>query len=169
MSDRAFVILGLGATLLAGCGAGSPLHAPVDTARIVDAIKTDEVYWNADWRSGDAGRLAAHYAPDAVVMAPGAPAAAGTAATRAVLDQAVGQTGFALTFASDRVDVAASGDLAAAHGHYRQTSTDPKTGAAVTETGSYVTVYKPGTDGVWKAVWDINTPEGTTPPPQPPP
>jgi uncharacterized protein (TIGR02246 family) len=171
MTARAVLLACLGAGLLASCGPGAPLHPPVDTAKVVDAIKTDEVHWNEDWRSGDAGKLAAHYSPDAVVMAPGYPAAAGSAAIRTMLDQVAGQPGFTLTFSSDRVDVAASGDLATTHGAYKQTSTDAKTGALVTETGSYVTVYKPGADGAWKAVLDINTPGGApkSAPPAPTP
>jgi uncharacterized protein (TIGR02246 family) len=166
MTARAVVFACLGALMLAGCGPGGALRAPVDTAKIVDAIKADEVHWNADYRAQDADRVASHYAPDAVAMYPGVAAAVGTAAIRAASQQAFADPRFGVTFESDRVDVAASGDLAAAHGSYSQTATDPKTGAAVTETGSYVTVYKPGPDGIWRAVWDISTPgvAATAPP-----
>ncbi len=67
---------------------------------------------------------------------------------------------FALTFASDQVEVARSGDLAVTHGSFTQTATDPDTKAVLTRKGSYVTVYKPQGGGVWKAVWDIMTPDG---------
>src|SRR5215472_4041390 len=72
MPARAVPLACLGALLLTGCD-GVGQTRPVDTARIVDAIKTDEVHWNADYRSGDAGRIARHYAPDAVAMHPGYP------------------------------------------------------------------------------------------------
>lgn len=157
MPARAVPLACLGALLLVGCDAAS-LKRPVDTAKIVDAIKTDEVHWNADWKSGDAARLAAHFAPDAVVMPAGASPLVGTAAIQAATSQLIGQPGFRFAFTSDRVDVAASGDLAATHGSYRMTTEDPKTGAPVTEAGSYVSVYKPGANGVWKAVWDITAP-----------
>jgi ketosteroid isomerase-like protein len=144
---------------LSACGPKSPpAKAAVDTARIVDAIKTDEVHWNSDYKNGDAGMLAAHYAAGATLMVPGAAPMVGTAAIKAGLAQAVADKAFTLTFASDKVDVSASGDLAAARGSYTQTATDPKTKAVVTEKGSYVTVYRPQSDGVWKAVWDINAP-----------
>ena len=68
-----------------------------------------------------------------------------------------------MTFSSDRVRVAASGDLAVAHGAYKETTTDPRTGSPVTTIGSYVTVYKPDASGVWRAVWDISTPAGPSP------
>ncbi|MHB8528043.1 MAG: YybH family protein [Caulobacteraceae bacterium] len=148
----------LTAALAACAPAGAPPRSAVDTAKIVDAIKTDEVRWNADYKSGDPARIAAHYAPNAVLMIADTPPAVGTAAIESTLKQATGDPAFGLTFASDKVDVAASGDLAAARGTYRLTATDPKTRTVVTATGSYVTVFKPRPDGTWKAVWDINTP-----------
>ena len=157
MSSRAVLLACLGALLLVGCDRPAR-KGPVDTAKIVDAIKTDEVHWNADWKSGDAARLAAHFAPNAVVMSSGSPPLVGTAAIQSATSQLIGQPGFAFAFVSDRVDVAASGDLAASRGSYRMTTEDPKTGDAVTEAGSYVTVYKPGANGVWRAVWDITAP-----------
>jgi uncharacterized protein (TIGR02246 family) len=158
MRARAIVVVCLGGVLMSGCGFAEKPRPVVDTAKIVDAIKTDEVHWNADWRSGDAARLAAHYAPEAVMMVPGTAPVVGQAAIRAALDAVVSHPGFSVTFSSDRVRVAGSGDLAAAHGTYRQVSPDPNSGAAVTQTGSYVIVYKPSADGHWRAVWDINTP-----------
>lgn len=147
------------ALALGACAAKSPpARTQVDTARIVDAIKTDEVHWNSDYKSGDAGLLARHYAADATLMIPGAAPLVGTAAIRAALGQALEDKAFTLTFASDKVDVSASGDMAAARGSYTQTATDPKTNAVVTEKGSYVTLYRPQSDGVWKAIWDINAP-----------
>jgi uncharacterized protein (TIGR02246 family) len=135
----------------------------VDTAKIVDAVKTDEVHWNADYKSGDAARVAAHFAPDAVAMYPGYPVAVGVAAIRKANEQGFTDPKYGLTFSSDRVAVAASGDLAVAHGAYRETTTDPKSGEPVTTNGSYVTVYKPNAAGIWKVVWDINTPSAAPP------
>ncbi|MBA3811579.1 MAG: DUF4440 domain-containing protein [Caulobacteraceae bacterium] len=158
-------ILGLCAAAAVGACAPAtspPAKASADTAKIVDAIKTDEVHWNADYKSGDPARIAAHYAPGAVLMVPGVPPAIGAGAIEAVEKQAIGDPGFTLAFSSDKVDVAASGDLAVAHGTYKQTTTNPKTKAVDSESGSYVTLYKPGADGSWKAVWDINTPGPAT-------
>ena len=157
MPARAVLFACLGALLLVACNRAAPKR-PVDTAKIVDAIKTDEVHWNADWKSGDAARLVAHFAPDAVVMPAGSPPLVGTAAIQSAANQLISRPGFHYAFVSDRVDVAASGDLAASHGSYRMTADDPRTGAPVTEAGSYVTVYKPAANGVWRAVWDITAP-----------
>ncbi|MEO8812586.1 MAG: DUF4440 domain-containing protein [Caulobacteraceae bacterium] len=150
---------------LVACSAASPHSRGIDTAKIVDAIKTDEVHWNADWKSGNPAKVAAHYAPDAVLMVPGLAPMVGSAAILKGIDETFEQPGFTMTFASDRVDVARSGDLAAARGSYKTTMNDAKTGAPTIESGTYVTVYKPQPGGAWKAVWDINTPGIPAPPP----
>jgi ketosteroid isomerase-like protein len=162
MFARAVVLACLGALFLGACE-GAEHRRSVDTAKIVDAIKIDEIHWNADYKSGDAARVAAHYAPDAVAMNAGYPATVGVAAITKLNEQAFTDAKYALTFSSDRVEVAASGDLAVSHGSYKVTTTDPKTGQPVTATGSYVTVYKPDAAGVWKAVWDINAPSAAAP------
>ena len=47
------------AMALTACGANTPRARPTaDTAKIVDAIKTDEVHWNSDYKKGDAAVLA---------------------------------------------------------------------------------------------------------------
>lgn len=147
-----------GAWLTACSPAGPPATRPMNTAKIVDAIKIDEVHWNADWKSGSPAVITAHYAPNAVLMVPGAAPRVGSAAIQDGIGEVLEDAGHSLTFASDKIDVAASGDLAVARGTYSETSTDPTTKALVTARGAYVTVYKPGANGAWKAVWDINTP-----------
>jgi ketosteroid isomerase-like protein len=142
-----------------GCTpAAQPDKPTVDTAKIIDAIKADEVHWNADWQARDDAKIASHYTPRAILMISQTPVATGEAAIQATVRQALADPAFTLTFASDKVDVAASGDLAAARGSYKLTATDPKTKAVTTETGTFVTVYKPQKDGTWKAIWDIAAP-----------
>jgi len=142
-----------------GCApAGAPDKPAVDTAKIIDAIKADEVHWNADWQARDDAKITSHYTPRAILMISQTPVATGEAAIEAAIKQALADPGFSLTFSSDKVDVAASGDLAAARGSYHLTATDPKTKAVTTETGTFVTVYKPQKDGTWKAIWDITAP-----------
>ena len=148
------ILLAVSAALLLGACGEKPAaaKAPLDTAKIVDAIKTDEVHWNSDWKSGDAGMVARHYADTATVMVPGAAPMVGMAAIKAGVEDAMEDKAYSLVFASDKVDVAASGDLAATRGAYTQTATDPRTKSVVTENGTFVTVYKPQADGAWKAV-----------------
>ena len=159
MKTIAIAACACAAALASGCAPNAgPAKPQVDAARIVDAIKTAEVHANTDWKSGDPNKVAAFFAPDATIMVAGAPPAVGAAAIKAAVQALMNDPAFTLTFASDRVYVAASGDLAAARGTYRQTATDPATKAVVTQTGSYVTVFRPRPGGAWKAVWDIVAP-----------
>lgn len=160
------VLLGFAALGLGACEKSPP---PVITAKILDAIKADEVHWNADYRSGDPAKVVSHYAPHATVMMPGGPPLVGTPAIKAAMDQAYQDPHFGVSFASDKVDVAKSGDIAASRGAWRQTTTDPKTQQIVVTTGYFVTVYKPQSDGRWLAVWDILTPAPTPDLPGAPP
>ncbi len=154
----AWSIFALAAALCACVPAARPGKAPVNTAKIVDTIQTTEAHANQDWAARDTDKIVGFFAPNAVIIQPGAPPITGAAAIRAGVAQLLADPAFSLTFASDQVDVAASGDLAAARGTFRQTETDPKTKAVTVSTGSYVTVFKPGSDGVWRGVWDIVSP-----------
>ena len=140
--------------LLAACHASKPAF---NAARAVDTIRTGEVQWNLDWKSGDAGKVTAHYAPEATVMDPGQAPAKGVEAIRAEVQRAMDDPGFTLSFSSYKVDVAAAGDLAVARGTFKLTATDPATKAVQPSAGTFVTVYRPRPDGSWKATWDIAT------------
>ncbi|MGH7023014.1 MAG: YybH family protein [Caulobacteraceae bacterium] len=144
-------------SVAAAC-ARAPATPIFNAARAIDTIRTGEVNWNADWKSGDPGKVAAHYAPQAVVMIPGQAPVTGLEAIRAMAQKSMDDPAFNLAFSSDKVDVAASGDLAASRGTFTLTATDPATKTSTTTTGAFVTVYKPQPDGSWKAVWDIVTP-----------
>jgi uncharacterized protein (TIGR02246 family) len=150
---------------LAACspGGGGPSPAAADTSKDADAIRAGEVQWNQDYKTHALEALVGHYAHDAVVMVPGQPTANGSDAIRAALTDIQNDPKFTLTFAPDKVVVAASGDIAYTTGKYSQTATDPKTHKVVHETGGYVTVYHKATDGAWKAVADINTPGPAAP------
>jgi uncharacterized protein (TIGR02246 family) len=155
---KAFVpLVLLGALSAAACAPRADKPA-FNAARAVDAIRTGEVNWNADWKSGDAGKIAAHFAPDAVVMLPDSAPTTGLEAIRTLAQKNMDDPGFTFAFSSDKVDVATSGDLAVSRGSFTETSTDPDTKKPAAVTGSFVTVYKPEADGTWKAVWDIATP-----------
>ena len=58
-----------------------------------------------------------------------------------------------MEFASDKIDVA--GDLAYARGKFTEKYTDRKTGKAMTDSGSYLAVYKKQDDGSWKVIDDF--------------
>lgn len=130
--------------------------ASADTTGIADAIKADEKKWSDEFqakpRSLDA--LVAHYADDAYFVAPGIKPASGISDIRKAYAEGLKDPNFNISFAADKVDVAAAGDYAISQGRFTETYTDPATKQAKSDSGSFLTVYKKQADGSWKAVQD---------------
>jgi len=131
--------------------------APASGAHDADVkvIQDGETQWVADWNSKDAGKIAAHYTDDAVLMIPGMDAASGKDAINKSLGGMVADPTMSLKFHADHVDVASAGDMAYTQGAYTVTYTDTQSKQVINDHGSYVTVYKKAADGAWKVVSDI--------------
>jgi len=140
---------------LAGCQQSS---GKVDTTEIEGQLKQDEARWNKAYAAHDAAALAGAYADDAALANPGSPLVTGIDAIRKETSAFAADPNLKVQFASDRVQVAASGDLAYTRGHYTLTMTDPATKKPATSKGSYLTVWQKQKDGEWKAVEDFVTP-----------
>jgi ketosteroid isomerase-like protein len=106
----------------------------------------------------DAIGLKGQYEADASLAANGAELMTDSFGRGIFLEGMATDPALRVDFASDRVIVAASGDLASSRGHYTMTYTDPVTKQPKTEKGNYLTVYRKGADGSWKAVEDFTTP-----------
>jgi uncharacterized protein (TIGR02246 family) len=143
------------ALFLAGCN--PPANAP-DTKADEASLRDNEAAWTKEMDGKDLEKCAAHYADDAILMAPGMPATKGKDAIRKSLQELFADPNFKLNFATQKVDVSGSGDLAATTGTYTMTMSDPKTKQPFQDKGNYVTVYRK-LGGSWKAVSDINTSE----------
>lgn len=150
--------------LLSGCAQAPPPPPPDTRAADEKTIRDGEVAWNADWAAKDVEKIVAHYADDATLMVPGAPAMKGKDAIRTGLKPVAADANTALTFTATSVEVSKGSDIAYTQGTYSMTTTDGKTKKPVTEKGTYVTVYKKQADGAWKAIQDINTPEAPAAP-----
>ena len=136
-----------------------PDARPADEAALRALIKD----WAAAARAKDSARFLAFYADDAVVMMAGAPDIRGIAAIREGIPGMMQDPAFALSFETDKVEVARSGDLAYETGTYAMTMTGPDKKPA-TEKGHYVVVWRKGADGAWKVVIDApvsDPPEST--------
>jgi ketosteroid isomerase-like protein len=122
-------------------GAPAPLQAAIDQSV-------------ADENAHDAAKVASHYAPGSQAIILGRPALAGPAAVQADAARtfaALPDLHFDL--ASQKLDVAASGELAVLRATYTVSGTDPQSKAAVAATGSYVAAYRRQADGTWKIEW----------------
>ncbi len=165
LAGAAVVSLTLGGCNKSTAGKGG------DVESATKAIKADEKKWNEDFKAKDTEGMASHYADDAYFVAPGVAGTQGTTAIRQIFANASTDPAFAIQFASDKIDVASSGDLAYARGKFSEKYTDKKTGKVMSDSGSYLTVYKKQEDGRWKAVEDFAAadPDSTKPvPPEKP-
>jgi uncharacterized protein (TIGR02246 family) len=164
MMDRKIALLGTVAlaVMVGGC---QKQETKADPAAVKNAIKADEKKWNDQFKAQDLEGLVGHYSDDAYFVAPGIKPADGSTAIRKVYAGAVADPIFTISFASDKIDVSNSGDMAYARGHFTEKYTDPKTNKAMTDSGSYLTVYKKQADGSWKAVEDFAAadPDSTKP------
>ena len=143
--------------LMTGC-ASAPVVADTHDAD-VKALRDNEAQWNKDFEAKDADKLVAHYADDAVLVAPGSPPASGKDAIGKVLKSMVADPALGLKFEAARVEVSKSGDIGYTQGSYNMTMTDPTSKNVIKDKGSYVTGYKKQADGSWKAVVDIASSE----------
>jgi uncharacterized protein (TIGR02246 family) len=148
--------------MLAGCSQSAADTREADAK----ALRGVEAQWNQDYAGKDAAKLAAYYADDAVLMAPGMAAAKGKDEIRKELTEMVADPALSLKFQAARVEVARSGDIGYSQGSYTLTVTDPVSKQVIHDHGNYVTTYHKQPDGTWKAVADIATSE--VPPPAPP-
>jgi uncharacterized protein (TIGR02246 family) len=143
------VVIAASFAALAACAKATP-PAP-DTAADETAVRAINTAWFKAYKAGDGAAVAALYAEDAVLSAPGAPASRGKASIREYYVKAVAEFAAAGLAEADgpTSDVGASGDLAWQWGTYIVTD---KSGAGV-EAGKYTTVFQ-RKDGKWMIIRD---------------
>jgi uncharacterized protein (TIGR02246 family) len=93
------------------------------------------------------------YAGDAVLLAPGRPAAVGSAAIAAELRAAFSDPNVEVTVRSTRIEVSADERLASAWGSGLTTITDPATGRKTRIASKWLAVYR-REGGGWKVAAD---------------
>jgi uncharacterized protein (TIGR02246 family) len=101
--------------LMWGC---APQPAPDTRAADERAIREIEIEWAKVAAAKDVERFMSTYADDASVFEPGKPIATGKEAIRKGLEALFANPGFSLTFQTEKVVVARSGDLAYSYGTY---------------------------------------------------
>lgn len=166
---RTYLALAITSLALAGCDAGKDkahkAAGTTDVAAIEGQLKSIEAQWEKDYQAHDAEKLAGHYASDGALANPGSVLATDDVGRRLEIEKVAANKNSKISFSSDRVGVAKSGDFAYTRGHYTDEQTDPKTRQITALTGSYLTVWKKQSDGSWKAIEDFVVPG---PPPSPP-
>lgn len=143
------LMLAASVAALAGCARGAPPQA--DTEADKAAVKAVSLAWKKAYNAGDAAAVAALYAEDAVLSAPGTPAVRGKVAISDYLLKKVAEFSTAgLTVADAPMgEVLASGDLAWQWETYQVTD---KSGA-LRDAGKLVTLFR-RQDGKWLIAGD---------------
>src|SRR6202165_3473412 len=146
---RKLVVLAASLAALAACAKTAP-PAP-DTAADETAARAVNIAWYKAYNAGDGAAVAALYVEDAVLNAPGAPAARGMASIREYYVKGAAESAAAgLALVDDPTsDVGVSGDLAWQSGTFKIID---KSGAAV-DAGKYITVFQ-RKDGKWMIIRD---------------
>jgi uncharacterized protein (TIGR02246 family) len=144
--------------ILAGC-AQAPL-AVVDTREAdAAAIAAVEEMAAKGWDAHNVEQVAAIYAPDASLLIPNVPTIKGSDVAVSMKEM-FADPNLSLKFARNKTEVAKSGDIGYTMGTYVLNVTDAKTKKVVVEKGRYLTVFAKQADGSWKAIQDMNTPDG---------
>jgi uncharacterized protein (TIGR02246 family) len=143
-------------------GASAGGAASADASADEAAIRVADSTWFAAMNANDADAVAALYADDAVVNAPGAPPARGSAAVRQFIakDAADMKAANLSMVTPPTAEVGVSGDLAWVWNTF---TVKDKAGATV-DAGKYVTVFA-RKGGTWRIIRDIwNSDNPPTPP-----
>jgi uncharacterized protein (TIGR02246 family) len=146
---RKLVVIAASFAALAACAKTAPSAA--GSAADESAARAVNIAWYKAYNAGDGAGVAALYAEDAVLNAPGVPAARGMASIREYFVNgaaAVAAAGVALVDGPTS-DVGVSGDLAWQSGTFKITD---KSGAPV-DAGKYLTVFQ-RKDGKWMIIRD---------------
>lgn len=114
--------------------------------------------WAESAASGDVEKTLSYWADDAVVMMAGQGKFHGKQAIRQMVEESFRTPGFRITWQPQSVEVSESGDIAYLIEESQVTLTD-STGAPMTLRNNAVTIWKKQSDGSWKNVVDIATPE----------
>jgi uncharacterized protein (TIGR02246 family) len=163
---RYSILLSAGAAAcVLACGCGQ--QAPPDTRAAEETtLRALNDQWSKTAGAKDLEGTVAYYSDDASVFPPNAPLASGKQAIHAVWADLIASAS-AISWQTDKVEVARSGDLAYLTGTYQTTAKDPKA-QPVNDTGKFVEVWKKQADGKWKTVADIFNSDVPAPAPAPP-
>jgi uncharacterized protein (TIGR02246 family) len=144
---RNLVVLAASFAALAACAKTAPSDTTADEA----AVRPVNIAWFKGYNAGDGAAVAALYAEDAVLNAPGAPAARGNASIREfyLKDTAAFAAAGLTNVDGPASEIGVSGDLAWQWGTYKVTD---KSGATL-DAGKYLTVFQ-RKDGKWMIIRD---------------
>jgi uncharacterized protein (TIGR02246 family) len=140
---------------LLGCTQqAKPAQPAVNVAEVESAIRATDAQWLATVKTRNAEKSASFWSDDASIFPPDATPIIGKQAIRAYVAGAFASPDFYIDWKTDKVIVAASGELAYSTGSDVFTFRTPDH-KLVTQHTNGVVVWKKQADGTWKAAIDI--------------
>lgn len=130
-------------------GAAKPCAAQSSSAEI--AVRQADSAWSVAAASNDIDRMLSFYDLRGAFVGT-SPPTVGHEALRALWTRYFTSPGYHLSWKADRVEVAASADLAYSYGQWEQTTL--VNGQPRTARGIYVAVWRKQADGTWKVLVD---------------
>ena len=132
----------------------------IDVGKEEASIRATDAQWLAAAKARDTEQAASFWSDDATILMPNSPPITGKEAIRAYVAESFKSPDFSIVWTTDKVVVAASGDMA------YSTGTDHiifRVGKEVVSTNNNgLVVWKKQRGGLWKAVVDIATPAAPT-------
>ena len=125
-----------------------------------DAVNRTAQEILAALQAKDEAKVASYYAPDAVLATPGRPAVTGVEAVSMAIRNDMADPNFKLSVSDEKIDVAASGDLAYRRVSLKVTYTNPQTKQVENATATALTIFRKQADGSWKVVEDFEVRAG---------
>jgi uncharacterized protein (TIGR02246 family) len=142
--------------MLTACSQQQAGKQKVDLNAEEQAIRSISMKWLESVKNNDAAASAALFADDGISYGENVEPSVGPAAIEeAFIKSREKNPGLIVDWTTDRVEIAASGDLAVEYGSYKVSSQGPE-GLQEDDYGKYVTVYRK-VNGTWKVAADIGT------------
>ena len=154
---RLFAAIGLIAAISA-CAPAAP-DTEAEKAALMQASRN----WSQAAATGDAEKILAYWADDAIVMPPDEGAVVGKEALREYVRASLAVPGFSISWEPEQASVSAQSDVGYLIEKTQFSFTDAN-GVLQTQHGKSVTVWRKNADGAWKCVvdtWNNNPPEKT--------
>jgi uncharacterized protein (TIGR02246 family) len=136
--------------------------ADADPAQAEREIRATDAAWLQAARAHDLERTLSFWSDDVILMQPGAPALVGKEALQRYVSGAFAIPGFSISWVTEHVWVAKSGELAYATGTDEIRMTSPG-GEPVVEHNKAVAIWRRQPDGAWKCAVDIWNAAGAQP------
>ena len=116
--------------------------------------------WSQAASSGNVDKTVSYWADDAYLVSAGQPPLKGKPAIRQMVEDSYKIPGFRISWEPQSVEVSESGDMAYLIEN-SQVSFSDSTGKPVIQHNKGVSIWKKQSDGTWKNVVDISTPDAT--------